>query len=58
MARCKITVLKRTFHQDLIDEYSKEGLAEQIGPCNRFEDGQEFTLDESLAPPMGFCPWA
>ena len=58
MAKCKITVLKRTVHQDLIDEYLKEGVAEQIGPCDRFEDGQEFIQDESLSPPEGFCTWA
>jgi uncharacterized repeat protein (TIGR04076 family) len=58
MAKCKITVLKRTVHQDLIDEYLREGIAEQMGPCDRFEDDQEFTLDESLAPPEGFCAWA
>lgn len=58
MAKCRITVLKRTVHRDLIDEYWKEGIAVQSGPCERFEDGQEFTLDDTLAPPAGFCSWA
>jgi uncharacterized repeat protein (TIGR04076 family) len=54
MATCKITVLKRTIHQDLADEY----LEGDIGPCDRFQDGQEFVLENSVAPPGGFCPWA
>ena len=41
--KCKITVLRREFYQDLADEY----LADlNVGKCNLFEDGQEFNLDQ------------
>ena len=41
--KCKITVLRREFYQDLADEY----LADMnVGKCNLFEDGQEFNLDQ------------
>jgi uncharacterized repeat protein (TIGR04076 family) len=53
MSKCKITVLKREFYQELVDEYMQGA-----GPCERFQDGQEFVLDETLALPEGFCPWA
>ena len=56
---CKITVLKRTFHQDLVDTYLEEGCKPQ-GPCECFQDGQEFIVDPSKAPGEFFkcCPWA
>ena len=40
--KCKITVLRREFYQDLADEY----LADPgVGKCNIFEDGQEFIVE-------------
>ncbi|KPJ53310.1 hypothetical protein AMJ39_05225 [candidate division TA06 bacterium DG_24] len=60
MPRCKITVLKRTLDQDLIDEYL-EDTYRGLGPCECFRDGQEFVIEghEELAKvPEGFCPWA
>ena len=56
---CKITVLKRTFHQDLVDTYLEEGCRPQ-GPCECFHDGQEFIVDPSKAPGEFYdrCPWA
>jgi uncharacterized repeat protein (TIGR04076 family) len=59
MPRCKITVLKRTFHQDLVNTYLEEECRPQ-GPCECFHDGQEFIVDPSK-PPQEFhnrCPWA
>lgn len=53
MAKYKITVLKRTVNQDLIDEYG-EGV---LGPCDQFRDGQEFVL-EGADKPEDFCSWA
>lgn len=53
MAKCKITVLKRTVNQDLINDYGKEVL----GPCDQFTDGQEFLL-EGADKPEDFCSWA
>ena len=56
---CKITVLKRTFHQDLINTYLKEGCKPQ-GPCGSFKEGEEFIIDPSKAPGEfhNRCPWA
>jgi uncharacterized repeat protein (TIGR04076 family) len=58
MPGCKITVLKRTFHQDLVNMYKTEEAARQMGPCSLFHDGQEFLIDSPWSPPEGFCAWA
>jgi len=51
---CKITVLKKTVHNDLYkDIRGKEGK-----PCGVFEEGQEFILTSPYKPPEGFCQWA
>ncbi|HUW97197.1 MAG TPA: TIGR04076 family protein [Anaerolineae bacterium] len=58
--RCRITVLKRTLNQDLVDEYMDEA-HKPLAPCDQFSDGQQFLLEgyEGLsAIPEGFCPWA
>jgi uncharacterized repeat protein (TIGR04076 family) len=60
MPKCKITVLKRTVNQDLIDDYLDE-TSKGIGPCECFKDGQEFVIEshEELSKvPEGFCAWA
>ncbi|MGD8544764.1 MAG: TIGR04076 family protein [Candidatus Bathyarchaeota archaeon] len=57
--QCKITVLKKTFHQDLVDTYLEEGWRPS-GPCECFREGEEFIVDPSK-PPEEFhnrCPWA
>jgi uncharacterized repeat protein (TIGR04076 family) len=54
MSKCKITVLKRTLHQDLMDEYLKEAMP----LCERFQDGQEFIVEGPFASPEDFCAWA
>ena len=56
---CKITVLKRTFNQDLIDEYLKEEYKPH-GPCECFEEGQEFIINPFQVPKEFHdrCPWA
>lgn len=41
--KCKITVLRREFYQDLADEYLANP---EVGKCNRFHDGQEFILEQ------------
>lgn len=41
--KCKITVLRREFFQDLAKEYLANPDA---GKCNLFHDGQEFILDQ------------
>jgi len=42
--KCKITVLRREFYQDLADEYLDDP---NVGKCNKFYDGQEFILAQS-----------
>ena len=51
---CKITVLKKTIHNDLYKQIrGKEGKV-----CGLFEEGQEFILTSPYKPPEGFCQWA
>ncbi|MFW9968891.1 MAG: TIGR04076 family protein [Candidatus Odinarchaeota archaeon] len=58
MPKCRITVLKRTLNQDLIDEYIEDRLKD-IKACDIFEDGQEIIIDPNLGKvPEGFCHWA
>jgi uncharacterized repeat protein (TIGR04076 family) len=54
---CRITVVKRTLQDDLVDEYlssTREGLER----CPAFEDGQEFVVEGFPMKPEGFCDWA
>jgi uncharacterized repeat protein (TIGR04076 family) len=59
MPKCKITVLKRTFHQDLVNEYLDDDF-QNIGPCECFEEGEEFIIDPSVIPEefCSRCAWA
>jgi uncharacterized repeat protein (TIGR04076 family) len=55
----KITVLKRIANQDLAEEFRKGDYNKRYPvPCNLFEDGQEFILENMSTPPEGFCNWA
>ncbi|MHA2246798.1 MAG: TIGR04076 family protein [Candidatus Hodarchaeales archaeon] len=55
MVKCKITVLKRTFHKDLAEEYVQM----KTGKCGEFEDGQEFITESPTAKPESFpCSFA
>ena len=49
MKKCKITVLKRHFDQELAAEYGVEGL----GRCPMLQEGQVFYAD--YAKPEGLC---
>ena len=49
MKRCKITILKRMFNEELAAEYGVENL----GKCPMMREGQEFYAD--YAKPEGFC---
>ena len=40
--KCKITVLRREFYQDLAEKYLADP---KVGKCNKFYDGQEFIID-------------
>jgi len=52
-SKVKITVLKRTFNRDAVDEC----VSGPWEPCSMFKDGREFTVD-GLFMPQGFCSWA
>lgn len=49
MKRCKITVLKTMFNQELAAEYRAEGLT----ACPMLKEGQVFYAD--YGKPQGFC---
>ena len=59
LPKCKITVLKRTLNQDLIDEYMEEAY-QGTGKCERFSEGEEFLIDPIDVPEEFYnrCPWA
>jgi len=57
MSKCKVTVVKRAVHQDLIDEYISD-TREDFGRCPFFKDGQEFMIEGFPSKPEGFCDWA
>lgn len=52
--RCRITVLRKAFHEDLYRQYPYGAAL----PCGRFEEGQVFVTPNRWDPPEGFCPWA
>jgi uncharacterized repeat protein (TIGR04076 family) len=58
MIQCKITVLQRGFNKDLVDAYVEADRKITLGPCEVFQDGQEFVTDVFSGVPAGFCPWA
>lgn len=49
MKKCKITVLKRNFDEELAKEYGVEGLT----ACQMLKEGQVFYADWEC--PKGFC---
>ena len=54
----RITVVKRAFHEDLINEYFPEAEGNPT-PCPVFQDGQTFAIKGIFpAKPDGFCDWA
>lgn len=59
MAKVKITVVERTFNEEISKKYGSEAFlaGRGFGPCPNFEDGQIFILD-GLGKPHGFCNWA
>jgi len=58
MANARITVIKKAFHQDVIDEYFPH-LSAEAQPCPVFEAGQTFEVDAPFgSKPEGFCDWA
>lgn len=51
--KCKITVLRKVFNQDLVDEFCQG----TVTPCPVFKEGQEFIYDHSGDgnKPGSFC---
>ena len=54
MNKCKITVVKKAYYDDVVKEYSNYG--PEHGPCPMFEEGQSFISGMDI--PEGFCSWA
>ncbi len=52
--KCKITVLKKSFNEELYKLYPY-GVAHA---CGRLEEGQVFVTNNRWDPPEGFCAWA
>ena len=52
-ANVKITVAKRLFHKDLVEE----NCTHMWQACSRLSNGQEF-VSEHANMPEGFCSWA
>ena len=54
-----IDLIVATVNEDIISNYLKDEYQE-VKPCGRFKDGQEFiiTKEDRYRPPEGFCAWA
>ncbi|MFC1887645.1 TIGR04076 family protein [Candidatus Cloacimonadota bacterium] len=59
MKACRIKIIKRNFDQQLVEDYLSDSYREVgFGPCELFQDGQEFIVYDPNAMPQGFCAWA
>lgn len=58
MAKCKISVIKRIFNQDLVQEYCSLDLPPNCSGCPKFSVGQEFIVENHNQLPDDFCSWA
>ena len=58
MAKCRITVVERSFNRKYIDLYVEAERRKTLGKCEVFREGQEFVVDPCAGMPSGFCPWA
>ena len=52
--QCKITVIKKTLQNDLIEKYHSHA---PVGLCPCLEEGQEYYCTTNKLP-EGFCAWA
>jgi len=58
MMKARITVFKKAFHKDVIDEYLPR-LSGEAQVCPVFEEAQGFEVDSPFGvKPEGFCDWA
>jgi uncharacterized repeat protein (TIGR04076 family) len=53
-ATVKITVLRRTRFDDLLEKYGTHIWE----PCDTFREGQELLVGKGCMMPEGFCSWA
>jgi hypothetical protein len=51
--KCKITVLRKTHHPDLAEQYTLYN--KQL--CDALAEGQEFIVTNMAKAPDGFCIW-
>jgi uncharacterized repeat protein (TIGR04076 family) len=52
--KCKITVIRKSFNEDLYKQYPYG----EPAACGRHEVGQEFITESEWDPPEGLCSWA
>ena len=55
--KCKITVIKRSVNQDIIDTYMKDEMKTRT-LCSRFKEGDTFLVTSEFDMPENFCAWA
>ncbi len=55
--KCKITVIKRSLNQDIIDTYMKKEM-QNSELCSTFKEGDKFFVDSAFHMPENFCHWA
>jgi len=58
MHQVKITVLKKIFNRDLVDEYCSLELPDHCLGCPHFAVGDQFMVENHNQVPPGFCSWA
>jgi uncharacterized repeat protein (TIGR04076 family) len=60
MAKVRITVAKRAFHQDLVDRHIDKVKAPNMSAaCHRFKEGQSYVVEGFPTKPADFpCDWA
>jgi len=52
----KITVIKKSFDEDLAKMYLTDGI--EAGACPIFEVGNQYIIGDEFEAPSGFCTWA
>lgn len=55
--KCRITVIKRTINQDLINDYMKDEMKSN-NLCSKFKEGNQFLVYSEFDMPKNFCHWA
>lgn len=57
MKDVRITVIKKQFDQELIDQYTTGERASSMRPCS-MSVGDSFVVSQPVMCPDGLCPWA